>query len=258
MKVLIAKWPTFKKKIMIYFNKEYEAAFNRVGIKKESDVENFCGQGTLISSSSCSYVWKQQLGNNYIYIKKYDYPYSFSYFLRPSKAYCEWNSYNFFQECNIPCAHVLCYAEKRILGRLCWAVIITLEIPNTIDLMKFFQEEKNIAATIRNEIIVELAKKIALLHQKHFYHHDFKPRNILYKHDSKKESLLYFIDCPRGKKYLWWKRKYMIKDLENMYRYAGKIWSKEEWQIFLQEYFQAIQINPKDKEAILHHKFKIK
>ena len=88
--------------------------------------------------------------------------------------------------------------------------------------------------TIRQKIIIELAQSLAELHNNYFYHGDFKLRNILYQKDT---QLLFWIDCPRGKKKLFFSHS-RLSDLVILYKDIQGIWTLEEFLLFLTMYSQ--------------------
>lgn len=124
-------------------------------------------------------------------------PGGWRFWMRASKARCEFENYALFSRLNVPAAEAIaCGEERDRLGRLRRAFILTRAVPNACGLDDFFK--MNLSWTERRKVLDELANSLRRLHAASFFHHDLVWRNILVSRDANGLPHLFLIDCPRG------------------------------------------------------------
>lgn len=221
-----------------YVHPAYRHGLEREGIVSPEALYAFCGRGTLVSQSSSSKVWKNELPEGGIYVKKYEYqPPSFRYWGRQSRGLREFLSYQAFVRMNLHCPDIVCFGEQRSLGRLCWSIIATQEIANACDLYQFFRNRTEPSyRALRLQMMQKLGMLVSTLHRHHFFHHDLKLRNVLWQENHGPDSILYLIDCPRGQYRRCNRSRAALFDLVSIYEHARQVCHPEEWQVLLQQY----------------------
>lgn len=213
----------------------------------EHNIQEISTPKKIISASSNSSVWKENIGTISAYIKRYKYPVPIRYIFRRGRGLAEFQSYNAFSKYNFHHPNVLFFIEKRYFFCPIVSILATEEINNSIDLHQLFILNQ-IDHSTRQKIIIELAQSLAELHNNCFYHGDFKLRNILYQKDT---QFLFWIDCPRGKKKIIFSHS-RISDLVTLYKDIQGIWSLEEFSLFLTIYSKKTLIAEQSlKEKIL-------
>ena len=218
---------------MILIHPEYKKLLEQANIKTQRDIYQFAQGPETISSSSTSNIWIKYINEQCFYVKKYEYPKSWRYFLRKGRGLQELHSYDAFSKLCLPHPQVVCFTEKRKWARPLWSIIITAEIPNSADLSLLFAE--NQLPTNQQKIIIQqLAESLSLMHSHHFFHGDFKLRNILL---NKSTYDLHFIDCPKGKRTFLFQSKFALKDLVTIYK-SIHLFCPTMWQTFLLAYTQ--------------------
>ena len=221
---------------MFYCNPSYKDLLEQYGINSGETLYRFCDEGQLLYAGSISTVWRHRLGDFGIYAKRYRYSTPrWRYLFRKSRGKNELWSYKRFGQLGVPCAEVLCFAEKRKWGRFYQCVIVTKEITRASDLYVIFRE-KRLDSSLRIRIMEKLGHYVSVMHGARFYYHDLKLRNILWQEDSIDDEGLYFIDCPRGRNMPWHSYRSAMYDLKTLFKDARQVCSPPELKGFLEEY----------------------
>ena len=190
------------------------------------------------------------------YFKEYVYsPASWKFIGRKSKARCEYENYEVFQNYNLPCARRIGWGEERdALGRLKRGFLMTEEIENAITLVDYVRtaEGSVIGSKARRRILEQIAGGTRELHRHHFFHHDLVWRNFLISMANPEQPLVWWIDCPRGGKvrFPWEKRSRLLKDLASLDKSAWKFCSVRERLRFFKEYFGPKPLGPVGRDLM--------
>lgn len=221
---------------MFYCNPAYKDLFEQYGINSEERLYRFCDEGRLLYAGSISTVWRHRLGDFGIYAKRYRYATPrWRYLFRKSRGNNELWSYKRLGQLGVPCPEVLAFAEKRKWGRFYQCVIVTKEITRARDLYVVFRE-KQLDSPLRARIMEKLGHYVAVMHEKKFYYHDLKLRNVLWQEGSMDDEGLYFIDCPRGRNRPWHSYRSALYDLKTLFKHARQVCSPLELKGFLEAY----------------------
>lgn len=206
-------------------SKDHVATLESVGLSDTSDWISYQAGETINEGSTACYKVPIPGSKRHIYFKRYSVegePWRF--FLRKSKAACETLNYHRLQQIGIPTLNVLASYEKRILGRLEWACIVTEEVPNTQQLDQFVattlckmpvDERRAVSKSILQQLVSQLQKA----HAANFFHQDLKWRNVLIQTTSDGFQPVW-IDCPRGRFMSFRKRDGVVSDLSALARLA--------------------------------------
>jgi len=140
-----------------------------------------------------------------VYVKRYVYTAKkkVRYWLLPSKPLIEIYGFQQLRKLGIPTLDVLAYGERRYLGSLRSAYIVTRGVPKSVSVEAFAREtwskmpkdeRQSVFLALRQTLLTQL--KTA--HRAHFFHHDLKWRNILVHETDTGAYELTWIDCPRA------------------------------------------------------------
>ncbi|NWK54097.1 hypothetical protein HW115_00620 [Verrucomicrobiaceae bacterium N1E253] len=187
-----------------------------------------------------------------VYFKLYGYRRlrrALSRIFKPTRSQSEIANLKWFKELGIPCCEpVLQGVYRNCFGIARNCMLITRELTGTQQLDDFVpalretvpDEEQRKA--IRRNLYVSLASSLKKIHDRRFYHDDFKWRNILVRRAGAAESTeveVFWIDCPNGyfDRTGGMRGKHgMVKDLAT-FDYDAKKWvSDEERMLFLSLY----------------------
>jgi hypothetical protein len=194
-----------------------------------------------------------------VFYKQYDYhPGSWRFFGRRSKARCEHENYRVFRELDIPCAEpVACGEQRDRLGRLERAFILTVAIPDALNLVEFVtrhcpQRNDETARQLRHEICQQLAAMTRRIHAAGFFHHDLVWRNVLVTWKPPARPKVWWIDCPRGQfdRVSPWRRGRVLKDLASLDKSAVKYCSRGERVTFLRAYLGEKRLSAQGKHLL--------
>lgn len=224
---------------MFEINPDYQPIFEKTGIDSPSALLEFCSQGDPLHEGTISTVWHHQMGDCKIYAKRYEYDRPrLRYRFYPSRGKNEVRSYRHFRHMGIPCPDVTAFAEHQVGGRFAWCLLVTREIPNSLNLQQLFSSD-HLAADSRLAIMKRLGQFAAQMHRAGFYHRDLKLRNVLLQADNGQDLGLHFIDCPRGRKQIFRRDHGALYDLRSIYKHAHLYCSTEEWHALLAAYADA-------------------
>jgi len=186
-------------------------------------------------------VTPRTVGGREVFFKVYQYagP-SWRFWLRRSKARCEYDNYAAFENIGIPTArHLVCGEERDVLGRLCRAFILTEAIPRAWTLPQFVEEHCPDRATakhrqLRDDLCRQMATLVRRIHDAGFSHHDLVWRNILVTWPPHEQPKIWWIDCPRGGFSRQHRRQ--LKDLASLDKMASMHCTPGERVLFLRSY----------------------
>ncbi len=222
-------------------NPSYYAMLRAARLDDPESVLSWSGRGDTVSRSSASRVCRCPLGEMPVYVKRWFYePASWRYLWRSSRALCEWRNYGILRTWGVACPELVCLAEKRHWGRLRWAILVTREVPGSLNLagaMARLDSEQS--GGLRSKILREVGRTIRLLHDRHFVLRDAKLRNILLVRKGADEFRLCFVDCPRAGYRRFLKGRAVRRDLERLERDVLKTCGREDWESLTQGYSTA-------------------
>jgi len=186
-------------------------------------------------------VLHRTAGVREVFFKLYQYSgASWHFWLRRSKARCEYDNYAVFENIGVPTARRLaCGEERDALGRLRRAFILTEAISRAWTLPQFVEEYGPDRGTPKHrQLRDELSRQIALLtrriHDAGFFHYDLVWRNILVTWVPHEQPKIWWIDCPRGG--FSRQRRRQVKDLASLDKMASKHCTRGERLSFLKSY----------------------
>ena len=218
-----------------------ERAMTLIGVNSDRDWAEFA-EGEVIAASSKTNCYRVAMGDETVYVKRYVYTSSnkIRHWCLPSKPMTEVFGFQQLQRLDIPTLDVLAYGERRVLGSLRAAYIVTRAVPDSMSLEDFvrtkwvdFPEEEKRRSF--QKIRQQLLNQIRLTHGAHFYHHDLKWRNILV-HKNNDQCELVWIDCPRARFSWIAPRREAIVDLSSLARSAIIYLSVYDGYRFLKDY----------------------
>jgi tRNA A-37 threonylcarbamoyl transferase component Bud32 len=155
-----------------------------------------------------------------------------SFWLRATKARCEFENYATFERLGVPAADRIAWGEERnLLGCPERAFIITRAVPDACELDGFFRDGRPHGE--RLQVLRELAEIVRRLHEAHFYHYDLVWRNILVSRNSRDGPRLFLIDCPRGGFAQFGRARKRLRDLASLDKSAAQFCSRAERLRFL-------------------------
>ena len=181
-----------------------------------------------------------------VFFKLYEEPPGdWRFWLRASKARCEFENYDIFARLGVPAADSLAWGEERdALGRLRRSFILTRAIPECETLLEFFQRQPSRAE--RAAVVRQLADITRRLHDAHFYGRSLVWRNILVSRGDATGVKLFLIDCPRGGAARFGRARRRLRDLATLDKCAVEYCSSAERLKFLLAYLQRPRL---DEEA---------
>lgn len=184
-----------------------------------------------------------------VFFKSYDYPGpTWRFWLRRSKARCEFANAAIFTRLEIPTAErVACGEQRDSLGRLRRAFIITRTISRARPLPQFLAEERP-SHRVRTALVEQLAGMTRRIHEAHFYHHDLFWRNVLVTWEMPDDPKLWWIDCPRGGFVQLGRRHRQIKDLAALDKLAVTLCRPRERLAFLKHYLDIPRLDAATKD----------
>ncbi|HSF72090.1 MAG TPA: lipopolysaccharide kinase InaA family protein, partial [Methylotenera sp.] len=209
----------------------------------------FALNGQKITQDKVSDVIKvAHQGVNY-YVKRYTSAgKGFKRFFGKPRVQGEWENLQWFAQWGIPTANLIGYGLEKKWGLFQRGAIITQEIPNTLDLAQFADQQGLSDNRLVKKISAQLAKITRTLHAHKFIHNDLKWRNILIDDNHQ----VYLIDCPLGD---FWSGELLnyrkIKDLKTLDNRAKKHLSRTQRMRFFLSYVNNHCLTPDNKQLLL-------
>lgn len=205
------------------------------GLSDARAVLDFARRGTVVSQASSLVVRRHTLGGCATYAKLYDHgPLCLRYFLRPSRARCEYRSCQHLRRAGLHCPDVVCLAEQRRFGCVRWAVLVTREVAAAVDLVEAFARMPDAAA--RRAVLGQLASALARMHNAGFYHRNLRFRNVLLQRTAPDTMALHFIDSPTGRAWSVNPTRDALSDLISLGRDLLSVCRPQEWALFRDQY----------------------
>lgn len=195
-------------------------------------------RGELINDSSISHLVKIQIESRSYYVKVYHHAgRNLRRFVGRSRVRAEWQNQHAFGEFGIPSARIVAFGESKGPLGAHKGVIVTEEVPDTIDLFELAQQKPE---WLHNRewtkcVIGRLASHVRSMHAHRFVHNDLKWRNILV--DFRNTPEVYIIDCPLGRRRIGpWLQRGIVKDLACLDLVAKKHLSRTQRLRFYKSY----------------------
>lgn len=189
-------------------------------------------RGEVASASRSTNSYKVTLeSGEVVFFKRYVY---FTRRLRslliPSKATVEaWGLSELHRlGCRTP--EVLAVGERRVLGNVRAAFVVTREIVDSISLAELAETAAEKPGSLLgqrqiNDIAADLIPQLQAMHRAGFFHYDLKWRNLMVQ-DPDSECRVYVIDCPRARRHRWRRFRGQVVDLSALSRVAVSRLSK--------------------------------
>ncbi|QLF94148.1 heptose kinase [Pseudomonas sp. ABC1] len=210
----------------------------------------FALEGERITSDPLSEVIRVTLGGQRFYVKRYwgGGKGLRRYFGRP-RVKAEWQNLQHFARWGIAVAPVVAWGMERCLGFFRRGAMITLEVPDTIDLAEIAsrRDERLADPAWVRRVSQQLARATRILHGHHFVHNDLKWRNLLVNGAGE----LFLIDCPSGG--FWYGpflRHRIVKDLACLDKVAKYRLSRTQRLAFYLDYCERQRLSGDDKALI--------
>jgi len=215
----------------------------------------------IISKSIQSEIFAYTVDHKKFFIKRYRRSLGFASWLGFSRFNIETRNQRWFNQMHLPSAPVIAYGEERFLFKTLRGVLITEEIPDTVDLADLAQnhpEQFTDVIWCRN-LLNQIANILRFFHSHRFCHNDLHWRNILVQNtDTVNKVQVYLIDCPFGRRLVWPFLEYKkLKDLANIDKLAPNHFSRTQRLRFFLAYRNTTSLRAEDKvmiSKILQHK----
>jgi len=170
------------------------------------------------------------------------------YLGRP-RVKAEWQNLKHFENWGIPVAPLVAWGLERRAGAFVRGALITLEVPNTVDMAALARKvDPRLADRCWVERVSrQVAQATRTLHDHRFAHNDLKWRNLLVNDADE----LFLIDCPSGD--FWWGpflRRRIVKDLACLDKVAKQCLSRTQRLRFYLHYQQRPRLVPADRTVI--------
>ena len=181
----------------------------------------------LVSYSPATRCFRHRLNDQRsVYFKRYVYKKNhwLEFWMRSGKAGVEVFAYQQLAKLGIPTLDPVAYGEYRRFGMLLGTFIVTVEVPDAVELRTFAVDSWYLMpepqrSEVYREITRKLVKQLRSAHAASFFHHDLKWRNILIQKNESGYTPVW-IDAPRADiKRLRRKRGIMV-DLSGLARMA--------------------------------------
>jgi thiamine kinase-like enzyme len=219
----------------------------------------FALTGERVAQAPLSVVLRVEIDGRRYYVKRYsgngkNLPrrwFGFRQWLVSPRLCTERRNLLAFAEWGIPTARVGAYGIEQCWGGFRRGVLITYEIPDSIDLAKLAHHQD---VRLRDkhwvaEVSAQVARITRTMHAHGFVHNDLKWRNLLVTRGDK--PTVYLIDCPWGG--VWWGPFLgyrVIKDLACLDKLAKHHLSQTQRLRFYLDYAQRHRLEVSDKRRI--------
>lgn len=170
------------------------------------------------------------------------------YLGRP-RVKAEWQNLKHFERWGIPVAPLVAWGLQRRAGAFMRGALITLEVPNTVDMAAMAQKADPRLSDGRwvKRVSEKLARATRTLHDHRFAHNDLKWRNLLVNDADE----LFLIDCPSGD---FWRgpllRRRIVKDLACLDKVAKYQLSRSQRLRFYLQYQRRTHLIAADRAVI--------
>jgi tRNA A-37 threonylcarbamoyl transferase component Bud32 len=160
----------------------------------------------------------------------------------PSKAMAEAWGLNEMAAVGCRTPELLALGERRLLGNVRAACVVTRAIENAVSLADFAEQQRELRRTNPQQwshwikqISAQLIPQMQAMHRAGLYHYDLKWRNLLLvQHGSDCE--IHLIDCPRARRHRWRRFRGQVVDLSALSRLAITHLSQHQRLRFLLQY----------------------
>lgn len=207
-------------------------------------------QGEHITRERISNVIRVEHEGIRYYVKRYTHAgKGMRRFFGKPRIQSEWENLLWFASHGIATAPVVAYGMETRLGLFRRGALITQEIPDTTDLARL---ARNNDARLENrhwveQISLQVATAMRVMHANGFIHNDFKWRNLLVDHHHR----LFLIDCPLG---AFWRGKLfeyrVMKEFATLDRVARYKLSNTQRLRFYLQYAGKNRLEAEDKRFI--------
>ncbi|TNF99069.1 MAG: hypothetical protein EP297_06500 [Gammaproteobacteria bacterium] len=221
---------------------EWKELLSEMGLDDHTDWRELSSKDLVSGSYHTTSNFRLRLSNGQVvYFKRYVYrKLRLKHWLQPSKAAIEVAGYHDLKKIGINTLTPVAYGEMRFMGILRAAFIVTLNIPDTIQLDQFLIHQWHSMETTEKRkwlqfIQPQLIHQLTSAHQAGFFHWDLKLRNILLKHVTEEDCLIW-IDCPRSRFMKPFSEKGVISDLTAMARIGSLVLTPGQRMRFLMKY----------------------
>jgi len=191
-----------------------------------------------------------------VFLKRFFYPSPWRFFLRPAKPYVEARNYQFLRELGLNVPDVLAFGQRRRYGGLIDAVIVTAGIVDARSLETYFSgDPPGLSPEELMEVLDQMARIVATMHQANFFHIDLQWRNILIQRPpagGSRDIRVYLIDCPRGGRRVLPFRSWngRLHDLAGLEKLAGLYLSPKERVKWFKQYTGVRKLSWQDRRLI--------
>lgn len=201
-----------------------------------------------VGADGTRYYVKRYVGNGKNAVRRW---FGLRGLLAPQRVVKEWENLLLFGKWGIPTATVVAYGLERERGSFVRGALVTLEIPDTIDMARMAQ-----AGDLRlldrhwvAQVLTQVAAYTRRLHDHGFAHNDLKWRNLLV--NGSEQPAVFLIDCPSGG---FWRgpmlRYRIIKDLACLDKVAKYHLSRTQRLRFYLNYTGHARLSAADKRRI--------
>ncbi len=186
----------------------------------------------LVSYSPATRCFRYQLNDQRtVYFKRYVYAKNhwLEFWMRPGKAGVEVFAYQQLAQLGIPTLDPVAYGEYRRFGMLLATCVVTVEVPNAVELRKFaidtwYLMPEPQRSDVYREIAQKLVEQLRTAHAASFFHHDLKWRNILIQKNESGYTPVW-IDAPRADIKRLRRNRGIMVDLSGLARIAISVLS---------------------------------
>ncbi|MBU0753637.1 MAG: lipopolysaccharide kinase InaA family protein [Planctomycetes bacterium] len=156
--------------------------------------------GTLLATALTRRTWRIKAGEERLYLKIQRIPRpALRYFFRPSAYLREAGAFEKMQRLGLRTPEVVAAGERRRLGFMIESLLLTREVPGSIDLKTWSEEGFGARTGLpgHEEILKELRETVARVHRLGYCFNDLKWRNILAAPPDQTGSRIVIIDQRR-------------------------------------------------------------
>ena len=189
----------------IWIDPQWQERLAGIGLGRGKDWTRLASKDAVSASYHTTGNFRFTLSDGQaVYFKRYVYrKFRWKYWLQAAKAAVEAAGFRDLSKLGIDTIQVLAYGEKRRLGLLRASFIVTLEIPDTVELGQYlarqwldfpYAKKHRILARLQTTLVQQLQTA----HRAGFFHRDLKLRNILLLQNKESPALIW-IDCPRSR-----------------------------------------------------------